>query len=196
MSSVAAAVADCGLVVATTARDRLQRHRVLDVREAATRIVDESGRGPVAILFGGERAGLANDDLESAHVLLRIPANPAYNSLNVAMAAQLVAYEIHQAALAEALRLPEPALPTARELPLAPAAEMAQLYAHIEAVLEDIDFRDHTQSGTHLMARIRRLFQRAELDQNEVNILRGILTAVQGRRRPAGAPHASRREAP
>ena len=63
---------------------------------------------------------------------------------------------------------------------------MERLYRHLAQVLEEIDFRDRTQSGTHLMSRIRRLLQRAELDQNEVNILRGILTAVQGRRRHAG----------
>jgi tRNA C32,U32 (ribose-2'-O)-methylase TrmJ len=63
---------------------------------------------------------------------------------------------------------------------------MERLYAHFAQVLEEIDFRDRTQSGTHLMARIRRLLQRAEPDHNEVNILRGILTAVQNRRRTAG----------
>src|SRR5438874_1403111 len=71
--------------------------------------------------------------------------------------------------------------------PLAGAQEMARLYAHFAQVLEEIEFRDRTQSGTHLMGRIRRFLQRAELDQNEVNILRGILTAVQSRRRHAGA---------
>jgi len=70
--------------------------------------------------------------------------------------------------------------------PLASTQEMERLYAHFTEVLEEIDFRDRTQSGTHLMARIRRLLQRAEPDQNEVNILRGILTAVQNRRRTAG----------
>src|SRR5437588_596842 len=69
---------------------------------------------------------------------------------------------------------------------LAGAEEMARLYAHFAQVLEEIEFRDRTQSGTHLMERIRRFLQRAELDQNEVNILRGILTAVQSRRRHAG----------
>jgi tRNA (cytidine32/uridine32-2'-O)-methyltransferase len=63
---------------------------------------------------------------------------------------------------------------------------MERLYAHLAQVLEEIDFRDRTQSGTHLMGRIRRFLQRAELDHNEVSILRGILTAVQSRRRPAG----------
>ena len=63
---------------------------------------------------------------------------------------------------------------------------MQGLFEHLAQVLDEIDFRDRTQSGTHLMSRIRRFLQRAELDQNELNILRGILTAVQSRRRPAG----------
>jgi tRNA (cytidine32/uridine32-2'-O)-methyltransferase len=66
---------------------------------------------------------------------------------------------------------------------------MEQLYAHLAQVMEEVDFRDRTQSGTHLMGRIRRFLQRAELDQNEVNILRGLLTAVQQRRRAAGEPY-------
>jgi tRNA C32,U32 (ribose-2'-O)-methylase TrmJ len=70
--------------------------------------------------------------------------------------------------------------------PLASTQELQRLYTHFAQVLEEIDFRDRTQGGTHLMARIRRLLQRAEPDQNEVNILRGILTAIQNRRRRAG----------
>jgi tRNA C32,U32 (ribose-2'-O)-methylase TrmJ len=72
-------------------------------------------------------------------------------------------------------------------VPLARAADMERLYVHLAEVLEQIDFRDRTASGTNLMERIRRLFNRAELDQNEVNILRGILTAVQQKRRIAGS---------
>jgi len=71
---------------------------------------------------------------------------------------------------------------------LASAGELEELYAHFAQVLDEIDFKDRTESGTHLMSRIRRLLQRAELDHNEANILRGILTAVQNRRRHAGAP--------
>jgi len=93
---------------------------------------------------------------------------------------QLVAYELFRARGAA----PVASAPVAA--PLATAEELQRLYAHFGQVLEEIDFRDRTQSGTHLMSRIRRLLQRAELDQNEVNILRGILTAVQNRRRQAG----------
>ena len=180
VGSLAEALAGCGFIAATTSRDRDQRFRVIDVREAAERIVSESQRAPAAVVFGAERTGLTNEELESAHALVRIPANAAYPSLNLAMAVQLVAYELFR------VRAGEAPVRASAGAPLADAAEMARLYAHFEQVLGEIDFRDRTQSGTHLMERIRRFLQRAELDRNEVNILRGILTAVQGRRRHAG----------
>ncbi|MFM7396043.1 MAG: RNA methyltransferase [Gammaproteobacteria bacterium] len=173
-------IADCGFIVATTARDRDQNIRVLDVRDGAQRLVAESLRGPVALLFGNERTGLTNEELSLAHLLLRIPANPEYSSLNLAMAVQLVTYEIYRARGAQHVSAPGP-------IPLATGEEMERLYAHFEEVLEDVGFRDRTTSGTRLMERIRRFINRAELDQNEANILRGIFTAIQGRRRPAGA---------
>jgi TrmH family RNA methyltransferase len=178
--SLAAALEGCGYVAATTSRDRDQYFRVVDVREAAPRLVAESNAAPAAVVFGPERSGLSNEELESAHALIRIPTSPGYASLNLAMAVQLVAYELYRARVVAYL----PAAPLAA--PLASGEEMERLYGHFAAVLEEIDFRDRTQSGTHLMGRIRRLLQRAELDQNEVNILRGVLTAVQDRRRTAG----------
>jgi TrmH family RNA methyltransferase len=181
VESVRDAIADCGFVAATTSRDRDPNIRLADVREAAARIVSEGRTAPAAVLFGAERTGLTNSDLEAAHVLMRIPANPEYLSLNLSMAVQLVAYELFRAQGATVA-------PPQREMPLATAVEMERLYAHLAEVLEEIDFRDRTQSGTHLMMRIRRFLQRAELDQNEANILRGMLTAVQNRRRAAGAP--------
>jgi TrmH family RNA methyltransferase len=180
VDSVPEAIAGCGFVAATTSRDRDQNFRVVDVRDAAERIVSESRRAPAAVLFGAERTGLTNEELQAAHVLIRIPANEAYLSLNLAMAVQLVAYELFRA---RGVKI-EPAPAAA---PLATPEEMERMYVHLAQVLEEIDFRDRTQSGTHLMARIRRFLQRAELDQNEVNILRGILTATQNRRRHAGA---------
>ena len=182
-------IADCGLVVATTARERDPNIRVLEVREAAAQAVEMSARGPVALLFGNERIGLTNDDLAHAHLLLRIPANPEYSSLNLAMAVQLVTYEVYRARGAGYTQPPRSALGQGDDttVPLATAEDMARLYAHFATVLEEIDFRDRTASGRHLMDRIRRFLNRAELDQNEVNILRGILTAVQRKRRRAGA---------
>lgn len=181
VDTVAAAIADCGLVVATTAREREQNHRVVDVRDAAVRLVEVSRSGPTALLFGAERSGLSNDELAAAHVLARVPANPAYTSLNLSMAVQLFAYEIYRARGAQVVAETSP------PVPLASAEDMERFYAHLEEVLREIDFRDRTESGTHLMNRLRRLFQRAEPDRNEINILRGILASVQGKRRIAGS---------
>ncbi len=157
---------------------------MLDVREAARRVVEEARTTPAAVLLGAERTGLQNEHLEPAHALIRIPANPEYLSLNVAMAVQLVSYELFRA-------IAEPVVPDMRTAPLATAAEMERLYEHLTQVMEEVEFRDRTQGGTNLMNRIRRFMQRAELDANEVNILRGFLTSVQKRRRKAGAGNVS-----
>jgi len=177
------AIADCGLVLATTSRERDHYFRVLEARAGAQRAVQEarSASGGVAVLFGTERNGLSNEQLQSAHALLFIPSNPDYTSLNVAMAAQLIAYEIRMATREGSLQVQPP-----REAPLASHADMDRLYAHLEEVMEEVNFRDRTQMGTSLMGRIRRFLNRAELDANEVNILRGLLTSVQSRRRRAG----------
>ena len=180
VASLAEGLSGCGYVAATTARERDQYFRVIDVRAAAARIVAEAQRAPAAVVFGPERSGLTNEELERAHALVRIPASDLYPALNLAMAVQLVCYELFRARGAAA----PASAPSAA--PLATAHELEQLYGHWEQVLEQIDFRDRTQSGTHLMTRIRRFLQRAELDQNEVHILRGMLTAVQNRRRRAG----------
>jgi TrmH family RNA methyltransferase len=190
VESVADALQGCGFVVATTSRARDQNFRVLDVRDAAVRIVAESASAPAAVLFGAERTGLSNEELDSAHALVRIPAGEAYPSLNLAMAVQLVAYELFRARGAGGAPDDAAAL-RASTVPLATPEEMERLYAHLAEVMQEVDFRDRTQSGTHLMSRIRRFLQRAELDQNEANILRGLLTAVQSRRRAAGAVHAA-----
>ncbi len=184
VDSVTEAVADCGFVAATTSRPRDQNFRALDLHEAAARIFEMSARGPAAVLFGAERTGLTNEELALAHLLIRIPANPDYPSLNLAMAVQLVTYELFRAAGSPASTRPL----SEATVPLAPGADMERFYTHLQQVMDEADFKDRTVGGTNLMTRIRRLFQRCEMDQNEVNILRGILTAVQSKRRAAGAP--------
>jgi TrmH family RNA methyltransferase len=179
---LATALQGCGLVLATTSRERGDQYvRVSDAREAARRAVTHAADSPVAILFGAERTGLTNEELRYAHALLAIPANPVYPSLNIAMAVQIVAYEILCARLENEQRAPRTI--TSPSAPLADPQELERMYEHLAAVLEEIDFRDRTQSGTHLMKRLRRLLQRAEPDINEVHILRGILSAVQQHRR-------------
>lgn len=180
------ALEGCGLVLATTSRERDQYFRVIDVRDGARRAVAECEHSPVAIMFGSERTGLTNEELRYAHALLRIPANPAYASLNIAMAVQIVAYEILRARLESDAAAAAAASEPARATPLATPSELDHMYQHLATVLEEIEFHDRTQSGGHLMKRLRRLLQRAEPDANEVAILRGILTAIQQRRRRAG----------
>jgi TrmH family RNA methyltransferase len=182
VETVADAVAECGFVAATTSRSRDHNFRALDLHDAAMQVFEKSALGPAAILFGAERTGLTNEELALAHLLIRIPANPDYPSLNLAMAVQLATYELFRAAGSPASPRPlsEPAVPPAN------GADMERFYAHLQEVMDEVDFRDRTQGGTQLMTRIRRLFQRCEMDQNEVNILRGILTSVQQKRRRAG----------
>jgi len=182
---VAGAVADCGLVVGATARSRHLPWRTVEPREAAAEIVSAAATGEVAVLFGTERTGLTNEDIERCQLLVTIPTGCAYGSLNVAMAVQVLAYEILLAGRSETAEAPPGAVPVAS------AREMERFYAHLEQVLQEVGFRDRTGQG-HLMARLRRFFNRAVPDQNEINILRGILTAVQGRRRRAGEPHPPR----
>ncbi len=176
--TLAAAVVDCGLVIGSTARQRHLPWPVVEPREIAGRVIAAAQAGPVAILFGSERFGLSNEEVAACNALVTIPTDAQYSSLNVAMAVQVIAYEIWLASRPEVPRPPPP------EVPYATAEEMTRLYRHIEEVLALIEFRER-HGGGHLMNRIRRLFNRANLDQNEMNILRGILTAIQARRRRA-----------
>ncbi|HMN43205.1 MAG TPA: RNA methyltransferase [Povalibacter sp.] len=181
------AIADCGLIVGTSARQRHLPWELVEPRDCSAQIVQASRTETAAIVFGAERTGLTNAELERCNLLMTIPTAPGYSSLNLAMAVQVVAYELWLASRPGAPPPPE------RDVPLAPAEDVARFYVHFEQVLEEIDFKDRTGGG-HLMARVRRLFNRAQLDQNEVNILRGVLTAVQARRRSAGPRNAARQQ--
>jgi TrmH family RNA methyltransferase len=172
VDSVVEAIADCAFVAGTTSRPRSYYWEFSTPREVATRIVGLGAENRAALLFGSERYGLGTEDLNHCNVLVRIPANSAYCSLNLAMSVQLLAYELFMAR-----EQPQPHVQL--EQPLAPAGDVEHFYSHLHQVLNEIDFEDRTG---HLMERLRRLFNRAQLDRNELNILRGILSAVQGRR--------------
>lgn len=172
VASVSEAVSDCGFVAGTTSRPRSYYWEFTTPRDLAGRVVGLPDENRVALLFGSERYGLGTEDLQFCNVLVRIPANPDYCSLNLAMAVQLVTYEIFMAR-------EQPHSEIQLELPLAAAGVVEHFYTHLVEVMRDIDFEDKTG---HLMERLRRLFNRAQMDRNEVNILRGILSAVQGRR--------------
>ena len=171
VGSVDEAVADCGLVLGTTARIRRIEWPVIGPREAACRAVGQAVRAPVAVLFGRESAGLTNAELDRCHALIRIPAAAYFNSLNVAAAVQIVAYELRTAAGGAGVA----AAPA--QSPAATAEELEGFYRHLEETLVRIGYLDPTAPKL-LMRRLRRLFSRAEPDRAEINILRGILTSA------------------
>lgn len=164
------AITGCRLVLGTSARPRTLDWSTLSPEEAAGRAVAESSRHPVAVLFGRERYGLTNDELKRCQHLVYIPANPAYSSLNLAQAVQVIAYELTRRSRGG---LPE--RETAHE-PVS-AEVLESFFGHLEETLRDVGFIKK-QPGK-LMLRLRRLFHRARPDTTEINILRGILTDVQ-----------------
>jgi tRNA (cytidine32/uridine32-2'-O)-methyltransferase len=171
--SLEQALEGCGLVFGASARSRSIPWPQLDPRQAAVRAVQASVAGEVALVFGREHAGLSNIELDHCNYLVSIPTNPEFASLNVAAAVQVLSYELRVAA--------QEAAPTATlNEPLASAEERERFYQHLEQVLLDLEFLN-PDNPKHLMRRLRRLFNRIELDCNEVNILRGILTAVERR---------------
>lgn len=170
-----AALAGCHWVVGASARLRDAPHELLTVRQAAGQAALElaqEGR-EVAMVFGREHAGLTNAELGRCHAHMVIPANPDYSSLNLAQAVQVTAYELRQALLEDEALLP----PLERPAP-APHDAVESLLAHWQAVLEGLGFLDPAHPR-HLMQKLRHLLQRARVTPNEVDILRGMLTAVQ-----------------
>ena len=143
----------------------------MEPRECATKLLDKSQAGPVAAVFGPEKYGLTNAHLDLCDTLLTIPTNPDFSSLNLGMAVQILTYELRAAGVDRDLPNYE------ADAALATSADMEYFYAHLEEVLTELRFLN-PENPRHLMRRLRRLFIRANPDQNEVNILRGILTAV------------------
>ncbi|NEX22330.1 tRNA (cytosine(32)/uridine(32)-2'-O)-methyltransferase TrmJ [Thiorhodococcus mannitoliphagus] len=172
------ALAGCRLVIGASARLRTIEWPLLDPGECARRLIAEGAEGDVAVVLGRESSGLTNDELARCHYLVHIPTNPEFSSLNLAAAVQVLAYEIRRSLL-EAAGAPLEEEP--REV--ATADEMEGFYDHLVETLMQIGFSDPEQSRT-LMKRLRRLFNRARPDRVEMNILRGILSAAQGRKSP------------
>ena len=175
--TLAEAVADCRLVLGCTARSRRVALDELLPRDAAARAVAEAdGGAEVALVFGRERTGLTNDELQLCHAAVHIPANPDYSSLNLAAAVQVLAYELRLALLATATGGLATAAPgdAARAEPPASHAELEGFFAQLSETLEAIDFHKG-RAPASAMRKLRRLFLKAELDSREVRLLRGIL---------------------
>jgi tRNA/rRNA methyltransferase len=173
-TSIDEALAGTVFAVACTARNRHLSHVVLTPRETGARLVREAGLRPVALVFGPEKTGLTAQDVSRCGAIAMISTNPEYTSLNLAAAVQLFAYELRQSAEVERGYPQEAYAPASYE-------EIELFFGHLEQTLYDIQFLDPRQPK-RLMQRLRRLFQRARLEQEEVNILRGILSAAQKRR--------------
>ncbi|HEF4770920.1 RNA methyltransferase [Burkholderia multivorans] len=157
--------------IALTARTREYGPPRLAPRAAAAHACTQVESGDIALVFGNERTGLANEHVEQCSALAHIPANPAYSSLNLAQAVQVLAYELRVAFLEQAS---EPAQqPAADTGTLAQSDEIERMYLHLENALIALDFLD-PRNPKKLMPRLRRLFARTGLEREEVNILRGI----------------------
>jgi TrmH family RNA methyltransferase len=166
------ALADCVYVAGASARSRTIGWPSMAPRECAAKLVEESQQGTAAVVFGPEKSGLTNEHLDRCHTLLTIPTESEFSSLNLAMAVQVLSYELRLAGLSGE----SPG--EVRDVPLATAEEMECFYTHLEQVLTDSHFLD-PDNPRLLMRRLRRLFLRAVPDKNEVNILRGILTSLE-----------------
>lgn len=162
------------LTAAVTARPRELSHTIFDARQGAMELARQAQQQPVALLFGRENSGLTTAEVNKCQIIIHIPANPRYPSLNLASAVQVMVYELRMALIEN------PTPPAASGAP-ANFNELELLYTHLEQLMIASGFLD-PQRPKLLMQRIRRLFARARLEKEEVQILRGILTALSKRR--------------
>lgn len=175
-----AAVADCQLVIGTSARQRNLCWPLITPRQMADEVAQAAQRQPdaqIALVFGREDRGLTNEELALCHFHVNIPTEESFSSLNVAAAVQVLAYELR----VKWLELEKAGLPDWQDdwdVDWADAAGVERFYQHLEQVLIGLDFYD-PDNPRNLMQRLRRLYQRARLDQTELNVLRGILTATE-----------------
>ena len=154
------AIADCSLVIGTSARLRHLQSSLIEPRECGVKALQHSVMGTVAIVFGRERVGLTNDELLKCHYHLTIPANPEYSSLNLAMAVQQSSTEFSI---------------TQIDNPFPSASELEYFFSHTEKLYQQLGFIQNQA----VMQKLRRLYQRAALEKNELNILLGMLSAVE-----------------
>ncbi len=171
------AIADCGLVVGTSARERRIPWPLFTPRECGERSVKEASQHPIAVVFGREDRGLTNEELHKCHYHVHIPSNPEYSSLNIAAAVQVLAYELRVSCLT-AQQNGEPLHFDDWDMPPAKSEALENYYEHLEKTLQKLDFIQ-ADNPRQTMTRLRRLYNRVRLDEMELAIMRGMLTAVQ-----------------
>ncbi len=175
VDSLDEALQGCGLVVGTSARERRIPWPLFNPRECGERAVAEAVSHPVALIFGREDRGLTNEELHKCHYHVHIPSNPGYSSLNLAAAVQVLTYEVRMAALLVSDEMPGE---MEWDIERSTADEVEHFFGHLEQVMVDIGFHD-PDNPRQTMTRLRRLFNRARMDQMETGILRGVLTGIQ-----------------
>lgn len=169
------AVADCQLIVGSSARNRHLDWPMLTPREMGQQVIKEAKNAKVAIVFGREKTGLTNAELQTCHFHANIPANPNYSSLNLAMAVQTLSYEVRMAWLeSQSAQQSE----RQEESEYALSKDLERFYVHLERSLKTSGFIIKNNPGS-VMNKLRRLFNRARPEQHELNILRGALTAFE-----------------
>lgn len=183
VGSLDEALSGCNFSVALSARLREFSPPVYEPRALATRLADDltaNDNMHAALVFGNERFGLSNEQVEKCSALVSVPANPAYSSLNLSQAVQVLAYECRMAALGDK---PETGAAAAIGFKgeLASAEQVEGMFRHLEQALVEIEFLD-PDNPRKLMPRLRRMFSRTQLETEEVNILRGIATQLIERR--------------
>ena len=163
------AVADCQFVIGVSGKERSLSQQVMNVREAAKEVRDIASSQQVALVFGTEMSGLTNAEADRCQMLATIPANPDYTSLNLAQAVQVMCYEVRMAVTEGELHYDE------KPAELASQDDLERFYAHMQDVLTQIGYIN-PRAPKKLFERIRRIYSRARLEKEEVNLLRGILT--------------------
>lgn len=176
--SLEMALAETVYSVGLTARRRDLPHTIVDLGQCRTEILTRASHGKIAFVFGNETSGLSNDELAYCQQLITIPTDSVYGSLNLAAAVQIVTYEMRQAALALSGQQQEAILHHAA-VGAKPATheEINGFLKHLETILFDLKYLN-PKAPKRLMPRLTRLFARAELEQDEIHLLRGILTAI------------------
>lgn len=180
-SSFEEALTGCHLVLGTTARERKLQHDFIDGREAGALSIKEAEEREVALVFGRERTGLTNEEVGLCHKLINIPTNPDYQSLNVASAVQIVTYEVMMSLYAQnesTTQENKQEVSQEESIEYASSDNMERFYQHLQETLVDIDFLRLKQSP-QLMPKLRNIYNRIRLKQEELNILRGILNKTQ-----------------
>ncbi|MBN8263742.1 MAG: RNA methyltransferase [Xanthomonadales bacterium] len=188
-ATLAEAVADCRWVLGCTARSRRIQLEPLHPRDAARRALLAAANGPVALVFGRERTGLDNDELQLCHAAVHIPSDPAFSSLNLAAAVQVLAYELRCAVLDAAGADAQPVVAMRTAPPgegSASHAELEGFFGQLAETLEQIDFHKG-RAPESAMRKLRRLYLRANLDSADIRLLRGVLADAQRMARLAAA---------